>query len=110
MPGRYFTESEREFVIGLFQSGRYRSAEAIAALPEVSMKVHTVRRCIAKFRTDGFEGLKTKPKSGRHRVTTPGQDAAIVEAVRQNPQQPASSTARRVVPGLLGCKETIYRR
>ena len=77
------------------------------------MKVHTVRRCIAKFRTDGFEGLKTKPKAGRHRVTTPGQDAAIVEAVRQNPQQPASSTARqgcqigRVPADWAGCEPTL---
>jgi len=104
----YSSESQRNYVIGLYNSNL--DAVTIQARPEVTVTVSTIRRWIDRYRTDGFDGLKTRPKSGRRRATTAEQDALIVNEVLRTPLVPAITTVRRVLPDLDVHKQTIYQR
>ena len=105
---RYTTEAERNFILGLYSSGE--SVAAIVARPDVSVCERTVKRWVNRFDEGGFEGLKTKPKSGRNKVTTPQQDEQIVNQVIAAPLTPAVSTVRDALPDVNISKATVYRR
>jgi transposase len=53
----------------------------------------SVYRWRKRFREEGYEGLKTRPRTGRPKKTTPEQDAAMVAAVEAEPRRAASHLA-----------------
>ena len=84
--------------------------DEIAARPEVNMCPRTIKRWVSRFNLTGFEGLRTLPKSGRNRVTTPEQDAAIVAAIRRHHRVPASTTRTAEFEDLDVGRSTFYNR
>jgi len=87
---RYTTEAEKHFIVGLYLSGE--SIAAIVARLDVSVCEQTVKRWVNRF-----EGLKTNPKSGRNKITTPQQDERIVNQVVAAPLKPSVSTVRNTL-------------
>ncbi|KAK4318803.1 hypothetical protein Pmani_010226 [Petrolisthes manimaculis] len=71
--------SERGRIIGLWESGM--PTREIALTTGVSQR--SVQRWIKRFEEEG--SLHTKPRSGRPRVTTPVDDARILNAVEDQP-------------------------
>ena len=74
------------------------------------MSERTVRRWIQRFRMEGFDGLQTRRKPGRMKVTTAQDDERMVALILVTPLIPAVSTVRHHFPALNPGKKTIYRR
>jgi len=106
----YTSEAERGYVVACHVVANM-PIEEIAARAEVDMCPRTIKRWVDRFNLFGFDGLKTKPKTGRSRVTTPEQDAAIAEVVRRNHLLPASTVAYEALADIENVSHsTLYNR
>lgn len=103
----YSKNSMRGYVVGLHRTMSYRQ---IAALPEVSVSLKTIKRWCARFRDEGFDGLETRPKTGRPKATTPEQDADIRASVLAQPKRSTLAIVRELYPENEASMSTIYRR
>jgi transposase len=84
------------------------TAAASAAHPAVAMSERTVYRWRKRFAEEGYEGLKTRAKTGRPKISTPAQDVALVAAMEERSRTPAAHVA--LEGRFPGCSKTAQRR
>jgi transposase len=75
-------EVERARIVNL--AGEGQRVPTIAARLEVAAK--TVRTWLKRFNTEGLDGLRDQPRSGRPTTYTPEQVSEVVAAALTNPQ------------------------
>ena len=85
-------QNMRERAIGMMQAGK----RTIDIARQLGTSARTIRRLRERFNTTGE--TKDRPRSGRPRVTTRGQDRYIVTSHLRDRFLPASVTARNT-PG-----------
>lgn len=93
---------DRGRIIGLWEAGC--TSRAIAE--ELGLHRSTVYKWISRWQEEG--SVSTKPRSGRPKVTTPEQDEAIVERVRERPLTPVVKHTNDL--GLACSYSTVRRR
>lgn len=103
----YSKTEMRGYVAALHSTLSYRE---IAARPEVTVSLATVKRSCRRFRDEGFDGLTTRPKTGRPKATTPEQDADMRASMLAMPKRSAIAVVRELFPENEASMSTIYSR
>ncbi|KAG7169277.1 putative Transposable element Tc1 transposase-like 55 [Homarus americanus] len=93
--------ANRALIVGHYQGGT--SISEISRLMGISKS--TVRRWIRRFEGEGH--VETRPRSGRPSVTSPADDARLLQAVRQAPRTTAVTWKRYL---RLRCHPVTTRR
>lgn len=105
----YSSEAERAVILTLHHEGK--TVAEIQQHPLVSLKKDAIRRWIARGVEEGLDpGLKTRPKSGRPRVTTGDMDADLVASVEAQPHVGVAKVVRDLFPGYPATLKTARRR
>lgn len=70
----------------------------IANQAEVTLGRDQVRRWCRRFELEGYEGLKTRPRSGQPRLASQQQNQILIDGVRANRCQAVRTTIQEVIP------------
>lgn len=106
---RYSTEAERAVIFALREEGK--SWREIEQHPYVTLKKASIKKWARRGADEGLDpGLKTRPKTGRPKVTTPELDAEVLASVEALPMQGVAPVVREIFPEYPGCMETARNR
>lgn len=98
---------ERGVMAGL---GLQQGAARAARHPVVDYSGRTVNRWNARFQEEGYEGLKTKPRSGRPKVVSDEDIFVLRGLMLGHPLNHLKDVVREFMPHLVPSMRTVYRR
>ena len=104
----YSKTALRGYIVALHQNGL--SCKAIARRADINVCLTTIKTWVNRFREEGHDGLETRRKTGRPKVTTPEQDADVRASVLAQNKRPTSAVVRELFPENVACLSTIYSR
>ena len=107
---KHSDKADRGVMVGLSRSGVYANAAAIANHPEVHYSGRTVSRWVQRYADEGYEGLNTRPRSGRPKVITVEDDLLIQATALARPFDPVKDIVRELAPHLMEHIKTVYAR
>jgi transposase len=106
-PPRHSDMGERGVMVGLgLQQGQDRAARH----PVVHYSGRTVNRWNRRFEGEGYEGLKTRPRSGRPRAVSEEDLEVLRGHMLGRPLAHLKEIVREHMPHLLQSMRTVYRR
>ncbi|KAK3917603.1 Transposable element Tc3 transposase [Frankliniella fusca] len=86
------------------------NCQQIAAHPDVHYTWETVRYWICRYEAEGYEGLKTRPRSGRTRVVADDDTLLITATVLARPKDTVQEKVQELTPHLAPHIDTVYKR
>ena len=83
----------------------------VANHPDVAhLSLQSVRRWKMRFQNVGYDGLKTRPKSGRPKVIEDEERLLILATVMARPFDAVKEIVQELTPQLQPNMRSIYRR
>ena len=107
---RHSDKADRGVMVGLSRAGVYADADAIANHPEVHYSGRTVSRWVQRYANEGYEGLNTRPRSGRPKVITVEEELLIQATTLARPFDSVKEIVRELAPHLMDHLKTVYAR
>jgi len=95
-------------MVGLVTTGQ--STQQSAANPLVHYSERTVRRWNNRFQEEGYDGLKTRPRSGCPRKVSPEDVALIRASLLARPFATCQEVVLELLPHLVPHMKTVHRR
>ena len=108
---RHSDKADRGVMVGLGRAGgAYANTAAIANHPEVHYSERTVSRWVTRYEEEGYDGLNTRPRSGRPKVITEEEDLLIRGTALARPFDSVKTIVRELAPHLMEHLKTVYDR